>query len=242
MAAPDLTAHYASYYGSADLAAWRELGARDKAEMILALTEGLFSQPPRVADIGCGDGSVMATLDQHHFAAELVGFEVSASGAEAARRRDFGVPCRVELYDGYHIPADTGEFDLVVVSHVLEHVENPRGFLSEAARIGRYVLVEVPLELHARTPHDFQWTEVGHINLFNSRLLRHLVQSLGLRIERELIATSGREVQQYLRPGVRGDLRWLVKRGLLGISPRLATKLLTYNGALVASHDEPRQR
>lgn len=60
-----------------------------------------------------------------------------------------------------------------------------------------------------------------------------------LQVERESVTTSSRAVQRHLRPGLRGDARWLVKRGLPGISSRLATKLLTYNGALVAGHKYP---
>lgn len=126
------------------------------------------------------------------------------------------------------------EFDLAVLTHVIEHVENPRELISEAARVASRIFVEVPLELNARTPRDFRWTDVGHINLFNPTSLRHLIQSVGLRVERECVVTSSRAVQRYMRPGLRGDLRWLLKLAMLKASTRVATSLLTYNGALVA--------
>ena len=50
------------------------------------------------------------------------------------------------VFDGERVPADDGAFDLVLLSHVLEHVPDPEALLREAARVSRAVLLEVPLE------------------------------------------------------------------------------------------------
>lgn len=230
----DLCAHYERYYDEPGLAIWRDLGAFDKATTIARLTQGLFTTPPRVVEIGCGDGAVLAALSARASARELVGFDISPSGVKAARGREYRLPTRVEIFDGERLPVQDDEFDLAVLTHVIEHVENPRELISEAARVASRIFVEVPLELNARTPRDFRWTDVGHINLFNPTSLRHLIQSVGLRVERECVVTSSRAVQRYMRPGLRGDLRWLLKLAMLKASTRVATSLLTYNGALVA--------
>lgn len=235
MAAPDLSEHYANYYGHPELARWRDLGARDKAANVVELCDGFFPVSPRVAEIGCGDGALMAALDVLGFASEYVGFEISVSGAEAAQKREFHAPMQAQTYNGARVPAEDREFDLVIVSHVLEHVLDPRTLIAEAARIGGRVFIEVPLELNVRTPHDFVWTDVGHINLYNPKVVRHLVQSMGLHIERERITTSSRAVSQALHPGWKGDARWLAKRAALRTSARLATALFTYNASLVTT-------
>ena len=51
----------------------------------------------------------------------------------------------VELISDFSPDLD-GEFDLGILSHVLEHVREPGELLAEVARVAKAVVVEVPLE------------------------------------------------------------------------------------------------
>ena len=44
---------------------------------------------------------------------------------------------RIEAFDGGEVPADDGEYDLAILSHVLEHVPVPGPLLAEAAARAR---------------------------------------------------------------------------------------------------------
>lgn len=232
----DFIGHYSTYYGDAQLAQWRELGARGKAANIVALWGSMkHSSAPFVVDIGCGDGAVIRELDRLGFAQSYLGLEISESGVQAAQYNRYSSPTTFTLFDGHHIHADDASFDLVILSHVLEHVEEPRRLLCEAARVGKNVFVEVPLELNARTPRNFHWTDVGHINLYNPVVIRHLLQSVGLRIITEKTVCPSRDIFQMQRPGMRGALHWAVKASLLKAAPLAAWRLLTYHEALLAS-------
>jgi SAM-dependent methyltransferase len=237
----DLVEHYADYYGADALTRWRDLGASDKARNIVSLCSSLFPGRPTVLDIGCGDGAVIGALDRIGFGSSYVGLEISPSGLGVAQRRTYQAPTSFNLYAGTELPVGSGSFDLAVLSHVLEHVEDPRHLIREASRVARYVFVEVPLELNLRVPHDFHWTDVGHINLFSPVVLRHLVQSSGLHVERESVTCSSPAVVRVLHPGWRGTLRWAVKTAVLKVASTVATATFTYNGALVArsAHREP---
>ncbi len=227
--------HYAGYYGDTNLAAWRELSAKDKAANVIRLYCLVRQESPsEVADIGCGDGAVIQELGRQGFGHSYVGFEISESGLSYARQRQYAKPSRFELFDGRHLPVEDKSFDLAILSHVLEHVEEPRTLLREAARVSRLVFVEVPLELHLRTPHDFHWSDVGHINLFNPLLLRHLVQSTGLHVLAERVTCPHPAVFTFRYPGWMGILRWAIKAVFLRLSPALACKMLTYHGCLIA--------
>ncbi len=116
-----------------------------------------------------------------------------------------------------------------------EHVEEPRTLLRETKRVAMYVFVEVPLELNARTCRDFRWTNVGHINLYNSLLIRWLVQSTGLRVLAEKVTCPSRAVFAFQRPALQSILHWALKAMFLRVVPQIACRLFTYHGCLLAT-------
>lgn len=239
MSTDDYAKHYANHYGSEQQTWWRELSARDKASNVIDLwARAGEPKAPRVADIGCGEGALIAELARRGFGAEYVGFEISTSGVEAARKRTFARPTTIELYDGTRAPVADGAFDMAVLSHVVEHVENPRGLLREAARIAKYVFVEVPLELHARTPRDFAWTDLGHVNLYSPLVIRQLVQSIGATVLAEQVTCPCREAMVFGREGLRSELRYVVMTSVLKVWPALACQLWSFHGSLLARSPE----
>jgi ubiquinone/menaquinone biosynthesis C-methylase UbiE len=54
------------------------------------------------------------------------------------------VPNFILLKDIYNLPFDDKEFEHVLCSHTLEHVENPERFYKELQRIGKNVTIVVP--------------------------------------------------------------------------------------------------
>ncbi len=227
----DLVKHYAGYYGDPVLREWRDLGGREKAFNIVSLW-GRPELPQRVAEIGFGEGAVLAHLDRSGFGNSFTGFEVSSSAVQAASQRQFCHPIRFVKFDGRRIPARDDEFDLAILSHVLEHVAEPRVLLEEAARIAPAVFVEVPTELHARTPKHFGWTDVGHINLYSPLVIRHLVESCGLRVVAERVTQPSRETCSFHTGAARGTAKWLVKSAAL--KARIGTRMFTYHSCLLA--------
>ncbi len=225
-----LRANYDSYYDDPSLAAWRRIGALDKADNVVALCANLPRR--RVIEIGAGDGAVLQRLAELGFGEELYALEISSSAVAVLGRR--GVPRLVESrqFDGYHIPYVDDAFDLAILSHVLEHVEHERQLLYEAARIARHVFVEVPLEDTGRKPRDFVLDKVGHINFYSPRTVRWLLQSCNLRILAEAVTNSSKAsyLYQYGRTGL---VQYLIKEVLLRVTPRLATRYFCYHGALV---------
>ncbi|MGZ4178827.1 MAG: class I SAM-dependent methyltransferase, partial [Solirubrobacteraceae bacterium] len=129
-------------------ARWRQLSAVIKADHIAALLRcGGHGPPPAILEVGCGDGAVLAALHRELAPeARLVGAEISRTAAQLARARS--EIAEVHTFDpGEPLPFATGEFPLVVATHVLEHVDDPPGVLRELSRVSAaLVCVEVPLE------------------------------------------------------------------------------------------------
>jgi len=216
--------HYRDFYDPTDEAhlAWRAAGAAEKAANIQAMWRRVDGPArPRVCDVGCGDGAIAADLSRTAFYAELAGYDVSDSGVAIARSRSLPA-ATFATYDGAHIPVDDGAYDLAVLSHVVEHVEEPRAVIREAARVAHWVVIEVPMEHNVRHLGDFRWTNT------------ELVQSCGLTVHAESTTCPSKPAPTM--PLVSKPVaRWYAKEALLRAVPALATGVFTYHRVLIAS-------
>jgi SAM-dependent methyltransferase len=130
-----------------------------------------------ILDLGCGDGSHLPVLTEGGTA-----FGVDTSLEYLRGASAFGP---VAAADGERLPFRSGCFDLVYISHVLHHAEDPREVLLEVHRVlkpgGTILLIETcedsPLMRLARTlrPH---WESVPVRSRFRfSRLLADVRRS-----------------------------------------------------------------
>jgi 2-polyprenyl-3-methyl-5-hydroxy-6-metoxy-1,4-benzoquinol methylase len=88
----------------------------------------------------------------------------------------------------YQLPIRSDSFDTVVLSEILEHLENPKEALSEAVRISkRRVVISVPnpWSLNQLTSVFFRkhnLLEPNHINLFGDNEITRLAFRCGLTV------------------------------------------------------------
>lgn len=219
-------------YGGAST--WRELLAKHKVNHIVSALDKI-SFPKNILEIGCGEGAVLNELSSQLPQVELYGLEISQSGAQTTRSR--GIPNLVEckLYNGLKIPFSQDQFNLTVITHVLEHAEYPRKMLYEAQRVSTYTFVEVPLADNLLNKDGKEPKEIpssGHINFFNPRTIKALLHTSGYEIIWEQIYSPGYQI--YLsQSGSRiiALLKSNVKKGFLHFSSFLATLLFTYHGS-----------
>lgn len=233
----DFQSHYADYYTQADddaFRVWRASGAYEKAVNVVELWSRLGqTSRPKVIDIGCGNGAIAAELSARGFFERLVGYDVSPSGIEQAVALELPQSTFNTVDGDGHLPEPDGGFDLAVLSHVVEHVEEPRRILREASRVAEWVVVEVPLEHNVRHAGDFVWTETGHVNFYDLSLIRQLLQSCRLEVVEERVTTPSLVWAQ--RTGRHGTvLKWHVKNLALRLAPPVARGVLTYHATLLA--------
>jgi SAM-dependent methyltransferase len=232
---------------AARYARWRALGAVGKADHVLALCAraGLRAggQPINTLEVGCGDGALLSELHRRGFGGRLAGVEITRAAVEIARTR--AEIDSVELYDGLHLPATDGEYDLGIVSHVLEHVPDPPVLLGEIARACRAVVVEVPLEQNIsakRASKREHADEVGHLQRLSRADAREIVARAGLRIACELEDPLPLAVHRFLVPDTssgraKATAKWAVRAGLHRLAPSLARRLYTVHYACLCLPD-----
>ena len=139
---------------------------------------------------------------------------------------------RLVLFDGHNVPYDNHKFDLIILSHVIEHVEFPRKLLYEASRAAKYVFVEVPLEDTMRLKPDFIFDKVGHINFYSTKTVRRLIQTCNLEVLEQKVTNPSKAVYVYQK-GKKGLVSYYIKESLLKALPGLATSIFTYHSSLV---------
>src|SRR5262249_487357 len=83
----------------------------------------------KVLDLGCGDGRKLWTLKQ--LGCDVVGVEFD--GEAGATGRDLGLDVRLGSLEEQDFP--TATFDAVLMSHVIEHLPDPKATLQECLRI-----------------------------------------------------------------------------------------------------------
>lgn len=225
---------------------WRELSAGPKADHVVTLCTRAGLRPDRVADIGCGDGAMLAELAARGFGQRRVGFELSSTAVAIARRQP-GID-EVHAYDGALLPADSGAFDLGVLSHVIEHVPEPAVTLREAARVCRRVVVEVPLEANVsagRPAKRAHAQEIGHLHRFDRGAVERFVDDAGLRIVGRLSDALPLAVHTYFAAGPRGraagTAKWAFRTALAKVPP-IGERLVTVHYAVLCApaHEEGR--
>jgi len=112
--------------------------------MLLEETQRLLDNPKRgrILDVGCAHGQILEYF-RKRTDWELVGVEPVADVAEQAKQT--GAEIHVATLEEANLP--TGSFDVVLMSHVLEHVENPDLTVREVYRILKpegYLLAFMP--------------------------------------------------------------------------------------------------
>ena len=225
-----LHANYADYYeDDAAFTEWRRLGGIDKCENIIRLCAN--PEHANILEIGCGDGAILERMAHLGFGSRFTGLEISPSAVRKVQEKK--IPnCEVRMFDGYDLPFPEKRFDLAILSHVLEHVEYPRQLIHDAARVAKTVFVEVPLEDNWRMSHDFVFDRVGHINFYNPRTIRSLIQSCGMTVLDAHLCHSAPAIYIFRKGKFRGMLSYWFKEMALRAMPGLSTSAMTYHYSL----------
>lgn len=131
----------------------------------------------RLFEIGCGNGALLAALQQADPTLQLAGIEPNPAAAQIASAQGFAV--QTGLFDGSNKP--DALYDAVLSVNVLEHVCDPRGFLramqSWIKADGNLLLI-CPDGEQAST----ELLIADHLHTFPRRALHSLLQQSGWKV------------------------------------------------------------
>jgi len=105
------------------------------------------------------------------------------------------------------LPFKDKEFDFVIASHVLEHVDDPKNFISELERISQKGYIEVPTTLEDNLVFENKKDHIWHTNFDD--IDQKLILSKKIQIFEPVLTVSSSQIfRKYFRNSLVIELLW----------------------------------
>ncbi|MCL2044058.1 MAG: class I SAM-dependent methyltransferase [Treponema sp.] len=140
-------------------------------------------ETPGILDIGCATGALLDFLKERGW--QTTGVEISPAAEYARTRRMLDV--KSENLEKCHFPGES--FDMVLASHLIEHLNNPMAFLHEVWRImrpgARLMLTTPNIDGMQARLFGSRWRSAifDHLYLFSAQTLRKMLKAAGFVTE-----------------------------------------------------------
>ena len=193
----EILARYSSTYGNDYLSYELENEAAFLKLQQLALKDAGFSklektlfavkQPradsvPSILDIGCATGALLAALRDKGW--RVTGVEISPSAIYAKNERKLDVrniPLEENIFPD-------NSFDVILASHLIEHLNEPKTFLEETYRIlknnGSIFITTPDISGFQSLLFGSRWRSAifDHLYLFSRRTLSKMLKTVGFKV------------------------------------------------------------
>ena len=139
-----------------------------------------FRNKGRLLDVGCGNGEFLQLARLYGWAVSGVDFDLEAVSTARANGLDI-------KHGGIDVINKKERYDFISLSHVIEHVYDPVGFLKQCASLlsdGGVLWLETPnIESFGLRVYESNWRGLEpprHLILFNKNSLINALHSVGL--------------------------------------------------------------
>jgi ubiquinone/menaquinone biosynthesis C-methylase UbiE len=227
-----------------DYNAWAAEQALDKERrsQLVRKAEMLFDIIPAGAEfenaleIGCAEGIVINRLRELLHIKQCYGLDASTTFVELGR----SLYPEIEFIhtSDINIPFPDSSIDLIVLSDIIEHIGNVDLFLAEVKRVGKAVLLKVPLD-------KYLWRKMiseplgrshsvgpkhpdGHLHEFSKKSCERIFKKMNFSVLNSKIIYLPADYEEKKFP-IR--LRWLLDERVKEIMPNVAHKI--FGGVLL---------
>lgn len=170
-----------------DQAEWLRRGAIEKVNSIEQLLKRNHIRPKTLLELGCGTGAVIMECQRRGLAERYIAVDSSQEAIQYLSRNSAGIKAIVADITASESLLE--ECDVLVLTHVIEHLEEPLEFLQSLRGLQFSCLIaEVPLEdlLGGRLKalfSDRTRNAAGHVQFYTARSFEHLLSSSGFVID-----------------------------------------------------------
>ena len=152
------------------------------------ILEGIASTDS-VLDLGCSTGFISNYISEK--AKKVVGVDHNATAISTAKERWKRDNLSFEVGDaGEYLKRTQTPFDVLILSHILEHIDDPKAFLNHFKNHFKRIYIEVPDFDRYHLNHyrkdlglDLVYSDIDHVVEFDRWELKALIADCGLHIE-----------------------------------------------------------
>jgi trans-aconitate methyltransferase len=163
---------------------WLERNAIERVDSIQALLANQTLTPRRIVELGCGPGALLSELRRRSIGETYTGIDYSQEAIAYLKDTMPDIEAfQADVTSPDFVPDKT--FDLVLLIHVLQHLQDPGKCLDAISKKMRFshLIIEVPLEdsLLAKMLRPFQ----------RHNVTQEIRQTFSLRSFKQLLAARG---------------------------------------------------
>jgi len=150
----------------------------------------------RLLEVGCGEGDFLVSAESEGW--QVTGVEYSFSACERARQRLKNGEVHCGELESARLATD--QFDLCIISDVIEHVRSPRDFLQEIHRVlkpGGTLFIATPsIDSWSARVMQQKWVEfkAEHLTYFDRQTLQTVLFESGFR---EIMVRAGWKILSF---------------------------------------------
>ena len=164
---------------------WDQEDSPWKAERVLRLMRRHGLAGPRVVEVGCGAGGVLAELALALPEARFRGYDIAPDAARLWPPH--GRIPNLELEVGDFLAREEAPYDLALILDVVEHVGDPFTFLDRMRPRAAHHILHFPLDLSAvgvlrGSPLMHVREKVGHLHFYTKDLALALLVDAGYEV------------------------------------------------------------
>lgn len=124
---------------------WTKRGFHEPSRHRAEIISEYIDKDSTILDIGCGDGTVLDYLSNNSSPKDLVGVDISKKAVEYTQKRGYNAYQMDVLSDNFKKFLEGQSFDYIIITEVLEHIQNPEDVIQACkGHFNKYLFVSIP--------------------------------------------------------------------------------------------------